>query len=256
MTQAHPDSANAWDYNLLGDPSMRIRHEFPTDVKVLAPATIGKGVHKLSLVVKDASDVAIPGALVAISNGIGATGKHGIFTNAYADESGFVSFDVNVQSLLDIEYTAQDDRANLARGVIRVVDANGCSAGKNEHYGQGKEGSTGSPTLSGMTLPRIGQTDTIRIDGGLPGAIPYLLIGTTPAAVPFDKGTLLMLPFELVAIPAPIQADGSLTLSGAIAADPGLCGAEICFQALWVDPAAPGFHHLVLTNGLKQTVGA
>lgn len=126
----------------------------------------------------------------------------------------------------------------------------------NTEYGQGKAGTNGVPRLTSTDLPYVGATSAIRLENALPGAIPTLVLGVQAVSLPFDGGTLLASPNIVLTLPAPVAPDGTLTISGKIPADPGLCGVDIFHQFLIPDPAATGFYKLALTNGLRRTLGS
>ena len=76
------------------------------------------------------------------------------------------------------------------------------------------------------------------------------------AALPFDGGTLHLVPQFVYPLTIPIPQNGKLTLTGDLPADPTFCGVTLYHQILFVDPSAPGFYHTALTNGLRRTFGS
>lgn len=121
-------------------------------------------------------------------------------------------------------------------------------------YGSGKPGTHGVPELEAAAPAAFGAVADLRIENALPGALPLLLAGT-PAALPFEGGTLLVAPLAVIALPVPVAGDGTLSLSAPVPGNAALCGAAIALQMLFVDPGASGPHHVALTNGLLRTVG-
>lgn len=122
-------------------------------------------------------------------------------------------------------------------------------------YGAGKPGTQSVPTLSSLTLPALGGTGDFTIAGGLPGAsFVFAFIGSAPAALPFDAGTLLVTPGLTMMLPA-LDGGGGLSLPVAVPADPNWCGVSFYFQAGFVDPGAGGPYSTALTNGLQWTLG-
>lgn len=143
--------------------------------------------------------------------------------------------------------------AGLVNGEF-VPDCDG--APSNLEYGAGKAGSFGVPSLTALDLPTLGLSSSIELSNGRPGALPVLLIGTQQAALPFDGGTLHLVPQFVYPLPIPIPQNGKLTLTGELPADPTFCGVTLYHQILFVDPSAPGFYHTALTNGLRRTFGS
>lgn len=123
-------------------------------------------------------------------------------------------------------------------------------------YGTGKPGTNGLPLLVAGEPPILGLPTSLRLENALPGALPLLVIGTAPLAAPFAGGTLLVAPGLVLALPIPVQADGTLTLGTTLPADPALCGAALFHQALFPDPGAAGSQHVAMTNGLLLTLGS
>lgn len=122
-------------------------------------------------------------------------------------------------------------------------------------YGAGKAGSNGVPLLMGLGAPLLGGSSGLRIEHGLAGATPVMLIGTAAASIPFDLGALLVAPGgPIIALP-PFPASATLDLPFALPSDPLLCGVAAYFQSLHVDPAAAGFLHTAQSNGLEWTLG-
>lgn len=257
MVAAYPDTINAWAYNLLGDPSMKIRTEVPININasIIGNDLIkGTGIQKLTIKATTDTGAALAQAQVSLFKE-GAFGGDEILMNGYTNGSGFITFHVDPKTLGDIHYTVQQEDGNLVYATIPVYDAAGCELAKNETYGEGTPGTNGVPLLEALDLPTIGQLSGIRIANALPGALSYLVLGATPASIPFDEGTLLVTPQILIPIPVPIGADGTLPIHGTIPFNPAFCGVDLYHQAWIVDPAADGFYHLALTAGLKRTFG-
>ncbi|MFG0317286.1 MAG: hypothetical protein ACF8XB_08440, partial [Planctomycetota bacterium JB042] len=125
---------------------------------------------------------------------------------------------------------------------------------QSEAYGGGKAGSAGLPVLSGSGLPRPGAVVELRVEPGVPGVAPSLLIGLAPLASPFDGGTLLVQPTVTVALP-PFTSHGAVTVDVPLPADAALCGVEAFFQAMFVDPNGAGPLGTAQTNGLRWRIG-
>ncbi len=143
--------------------------------------------------------------------------------------------------------------ANSYQLSIQNLPACGSSATQS-NYGAGKSGSFGVPNLTANQPPRIGQSSLVSITNGYPGAPGILLVGTSTASIPFDKGTLLVNPTSVLAMP-PLNGSGAYSFTVNHSSNPAFCGATVYFQAMMVDPGATGFHHTSQTRGLQWTVG-
>ncbi|MGQ0552526.1 MAG: hypothetical protein ACT4PU_04840 [Planctomycetota bacterium] len=126
----------------------------------------------------------------------------------------------------------------------------------NLEYGLGKPGAFGVPRLAALDLPTLGLGSSIQLTNGLPGAMPVLLLSTQSAELPFDAGTLHVVPQFVFWLNVPIPADGTLTLPGTLPEDPAFCGFTLYHQMLFVDPAAAGPKHTAQSNGLARTFGS
>lgn len=120
-------------------------------------------------------------------------------------------------------------------------------------YGVGKPGMNGIPSLA-SNPPQVGAAVTISLTNGLPGASPILLAGLTPASLPFDGGTLLVIPTLTLALP-PFNPAAEVSVPINMPAGSSFCGLTLSMQALFVDPGAGGFYHAALSNGLMWTIG-
>ena len=121
-------------------------------------------------------------------------------------------------------------------------------------YGTGKPGANGIPKLSAKTTPFLGTTGTLQLGNGLPGAVPYVILGLQIAAIPFDAGTLFVAPLVVTPL-VPWSPAGNLDLPIALPSDPALVDVNVYFQYLFVDPAAAGFNHTAQSNGLRWRLG-
>jgi hypothetical protein len=126
----------------------------------------------------------------------------------------------------------------------------------NLEYGLGKPGAFGVPHLAALDLPTLGLSSSIQLTNGRPGALPVLFLSTQSAALPFDGGTLHLVPQFVFPLGAPIAPDGTMTIPGTLPGDPALCGFTLYHQMIFVDPAASGFYHTAQTNGLARTFGS
>lgn len=122
-------------------------------------------------------------------------------------------------------------------------------------YGVGKPGALGIPTLLSLASPSLGQPTGLRIEKGLPGALPVMFLSTNPANIPFDQGALLVaLPAFVIPL-SPFSPSTTLDLPFVLPTDTALCGLSIHFQSIHVDPAAIGALSTAQSQGLRWTLG-
>ncbi len=116
--------------------------------------------------------------------------------------------------------------------------------------GQGLEGATGWPALSGDGSGAPGTPITLSLSDAVCGGSATLVIGLAAAPVPFKGGTLVPQP-DLVLTGLPVGSNGTLVLPAILPA--GLpSGLQLCLQAWMADPGAPsGF---AASNGLLLTI--
>ncbi len=105
------------------------------------------------------------------------------------------------------------------------------------------------------TPPVLGATATLSMSGALPGNSVFVFAGFAPASIPFDGGTLLVLP-AITLFGLPVPGNGQWTLAAPLPSTPGLAGAEMFIQAGFFDPpSAPGFYHSRQSQGVHWTFG-
>jgi galactose oxidase-like protein len=118
--------------------------------------------------------------------------------------------------------------------------------------GPGVGGSLGVPTLDGKGDLSVGSPTgfTIALGNALPNAAAFLLVGLTPASIPFKGGTLY--PFPIAALTT-LVTDGSgvASLSGSIPSGVP-SGTTLVFQTWMSDPTAP--KGMSGSNGLEAIV--
>lgn len=121
-------------------------------------------------------------------------------------------------------------------------------------YGTGKPGSAGIPELS-LTRELVpGELSVMRLDDVLVGGAPLLAWGLVPAAIPFDEGTFLIGDPRFVALPT-VPAFGQVGIGVDVPDHPFMCGLELYFHALLIDPTADGTYSTAQSNGVAVTVG-
>ena len=122
-------------------------------------------------------------------------------------------------------------------------------------YGTGKPGTNGISVLTSDGAPVLGTANAIRISNGLPGAPSWLLLGFEEASIPFDGGTMLLVLSEVLPLP-PFDVNGDVALVFTVPTNPGLCGLELFFQCMFIDPGATGAKMTAQSNGLKWVPGS
>lgn len=119
-------------------------------------------------------------------------------------------------------------------------------------YGTPKASAYGAPSLA---AEGIGDPPYLmRIEGGAPGAFALLFIGKAPLFLPFDGGTLLVAPSDVVVLPA-LTAAGESAYLGPLPSDSSQCGAVIYQQAFIFDHTAGGQWGITMTNGVAVLLG-
>ena len=121
-------------------------------------------------------------------------------------------------------------------------------------YGSGKAGSLGVPLLTVNQAPVPGESTLFTLDGVPQGLQPVIFWGNVPAAIPFDGGTFLMADpnGEWLPVAGVLNRVG---IQWQVPADLALCGSEVVFQALFLDPAGSGPLKTAQSNGLHTIVG-
>lgn len=124
-----------------------------------------------------------------------------------------------------------------------------------ETYGEGKPGALGVPVITLEQLPVPGETSHVVLSQVPNGSSPVLLVSLSPAAIPFDLGTLLVGdPMVIIALP-PVVALNQLDLSWTVPDDLVLAGVEVFAQAMVIDPAGFGPKQTAQSRGLKLIIG-
>jgi hypothetical protein len=118
-------SSNAWMYLLLGDPDMQIRREDLTIVlEGLEDIYECTPLCRVRLRIVDELVRPLAGALVGLWKPVLATaaGEGGgeVFINRYADEEGFVEFEIEPRSSGQLYYGVQGGRGSGAFGSVEV----------------------------------------------------------------------------------------------------------------------------------------
>jgi hypothetical protein len=139
--------------------------------------------------------------------------------------------------------------------LARIVTRTCAELPATTSYGAGKPGTLGIPQLVAVGAPDLGVPSGLRLVNGLPGAVPILVVGLAPAALPFDGGTLLVQPDAIVTLPA-ISANGSLAIDFDEREDVDLCGVSLHYQVFFVDPGAAGALHTAQSNAVTRELGS
>jgi hypothetical protein len=123
-----------------------------------------------------------------------------------------------------------------------------------EHYGVGKPGTNGVPTIEALSHPVPGETTTVRVANAFVGATPVVVWGLVPTSVVFEGLTFLVEDVHLVTLPT-IGITGQVGVSWKVPAAPQSCGLVVHAQAFMFDPGAGGPFSLAHTDGLRLVVG-
>lgn len=138
--------------------------------------------------------------------------------------------------------------------VCATGDLAGCfHLAANQRYGAGKPGQRGLPVLASSTLPELPSVWRLELTNTLANATVVAIYGFAPAAVPFDDGTLLVTPGELLGLTS--NASGALDLVVPLPDASILCGLSVYWQ-MWIplDPGASG-QGWAASNGLRMILG-
>lgn len=134
---------------------------------------------------------------------------------------------------------ADQPNNSVAEGALdafRIVDTV-CLAPNWTAYGSGCAGGGSAPALQAVTLPALGGTFTLSVQG-LGGGLPLLLLGSAQVALPLGPpaapGCELLTTIDQFELLLPIG--GTATWSYAIPAAPALAGLRAHLQALELGP--------------------
>lgn len=123
----------------------------------------------------------------------------------------------------------------------------GSCFGSAQSYGSGTPGA-GQPTLLATGCPDIGDLLTLAVAPGI-GGVPagVLLLGSQPAQIAALGGTVLVAATLALPLSGPFSAPVSVPVT------PGLVGASVYLQALYIDALAP--QGVAMSAGLVITLG-
>lgn len=135
--------------------------------------------------------------------------------------------------------------ANLSTGDGMVAHRTGSSfgAGQFTYYGAGCGGPGGTPSLTGVGMPNLGNTFYFQVTNAPPAAAVYLLIGSGPQPPPLNLGLLgapgcYLEVASTLLVPLQANRSGVVTLAQPLPINPSLVGATLAVQALVHDPLA------------------
>ncbi|MFG0319242.1 MAG: hypothetical protein ACF8XB_18370 [Planctomycetota bacterium JB042] len=114
------------------------------------------------------------------------------------------------------------------------------------YLGQFKAGANGAPLLSGSGPLTPGSSGTIRLDDAPAGALALAVISVSSLPTPFQGGTLVPFPPQVV-LPLATASDGTRTVPFTVPT--GLSGADVYFQFAVADPTAT--QGTALSNALR-----
>jgi hypothetical protein len=131
------------------------------------------------------------------------------------------------------------------------------SAASFTSYGTGAPGTLCTPTLSVDANPVLGASITISVDNCFSNVLStrtFLLGHLAQGCLPFAGGKLLVqVPWQiLISLATPTTG---LQLTGVVPCDVSLCGVDVFWQGVQLDPGAPG-GPFSMTQGLQLTLGS
>jgi len=174
-------------------------------------------------------------------------------TDAYVGASVGGAFDCNGDGFDDIIAGGMNMDSGAQHAQVHLGGHFGAAA----PYGRGKALNqfVYAPRLVSYAPPKLGGTASLDFVGGTPFASPvFVVAGFQPAALAFDQGTLLVVPFTIAFLPQ-LPGDGAFHLQVHLPNTPAAQGLDLYLQAGCVDPGAVGQHHTVLSNGLHWVFG-
>lgn len=267
-----PKSALIVDLNDDGKSDIATTHVATKEVSILwgegsgtfsGPSRLAAGPNPTSLEVADLdgdglTDLFVLHAQLSAmsvlrSKGAGEFKKPLLFATGVTEGSVAIA-DFNSDGMLDVSL------ATLPLSVVPSgvsIFLNHCSnslcatAAQALAYGSGKPGWFVVPKMT-STPPRLGTTATLSLTYPVPMS-GVLLIGLKPLQLPFDGGTLLVEPIAFK--PFTFNAAGKAVLPFPIPAESQLCGSNVYFQALIVDPLVSGPFHTAQTEGIRWVIG-
>lgn len=267
-----PKSAQIVDLNGDGKSDIATTHLDTKEVSILwgegsgtssQQSSLATGPGPTSLEVADLDGDGLPdlfvmhAQLAAMSvlrgKGSGEFKKPLLFATGLTEGSVAIA-DLNSDGMLDVSL------ATPPHGVVpsaMSIFLNRCSnslcatAAQALSYGSGKPGWFIVPKMT-STPPRLGSTATLSLTYPVPMS-GVLLVGLKPLQLPFDGGTLLVEPIAFK--PFTFNVAGKAVLPFPIPADAQLCGSNVYFQALFVDPLVSGPFHTAQTDGIHWVIG-
>ncbi|MGE0143571.1 MAG: lamin tail domain-containing protein [Planctomycetota bacterium] len=142
---------------------------------------------------------------------------------------------------------------------LDAITINTCAASHNTDIGHGSPGNAGVPALT-SGLAQLGNPFTLTADFFVANDTAVFLFGLQTPAIDLAStagalaGAELYL-FILDYLGSPTDGSGTATASFTVPALPELCGGELAFQALQIDPTVPAALPISLTQGRKVRVG-
>lgn len=131
-----------------------------------------------------------------------------------------------------------------------VYAATATNYGASEMDSQG-----GTPVLNAVTLPKVPSPALVlAVTGAQANAATFFALGTVPTAVPWDSGTILVVPSFVVFVGI-TDAVGSLTVAAEILDNPNFCNDQVYMQALINDRDSTTFYKKTTTNGVHLRFG-
>ncbi|MBL8897566.1 MAG: hypothetical protein JNM84_08060 [Planctomycetes bacterium] len=240
MTSNYPEGNNAWLYNLIGCPAMKIRRTVPQPPTLLGPQELTVGRRSVQIEVRNAQGIEMPNVLVS-SYSLSGHGSEARQVNGYTDANGIVVLELEAGSPGAIRLTARDAEGNVGTAEILV------RASAWTDLGDATRGSAGFPELRGTGTLQTDARTTLDLRNARSFAPTLLLASIVDQRFPFVGGILHTSATPLM-LPAQTTPTGMVTFFDH--AWPGApMGTELFFQALVLDSTANG--GIALSNALR-----
>ncbi len=247
MEAAHPTNThqNAWMYQLLGCPAMKVRRGAPNALDLVLPATVpvDPAVGSFSVVVRSLSGAPLEGILVSAWKAPFDPNEppDEILAAVYTGPGGGASFP-GPTSLGTIVISARDDDGNIAKELVPATQ------GVFQKVGEGTPGTGGVvPRLQSTASLQPGTGFVLNAFDGPPQAPGLLLVAPALNPLPIFGGIVYAYPatFEIALVTNPM-GNWQFSLPAWPAGLPS--GAQLVFQAGIADAAAQG--GVSMTNAL------
>jgi hypothetical protein len=237
-------------FNLVGDPSMRIRRDVPHAItsnvmRTLAPCEVEGCSRSVPFQVTGEAGEPLAGALVTLHKPSFDPGEPDeVHVTRYTDANGLASLPVAPWTPGPMAWSVQDGLGDVSTGQIQVT-----MGAAWEDLGGGMPGSNGPLNLVGVGTLEGGTPVTTIVKNLLPDSVATLVLGLSPIHATFKGG--LWVPKPDILIPGiPTGPDGVINLPTTWPM--GFPAGFSFYEQYWMaDPGAPlGFAG---SNALRGT---